>query len=67
MADVLRDTQISVESLETDSDPQMRNSQIVVEALVRLTISGRIHQLSVEILSQELEQGGNPPGLTIIT
>ena len=65
MADVLRDTQIVVESLETDSDPQMRDTQVVLEVLMRATISGNIHQLSVEVLSQEVT-GGNP-GLTIIT
>ena len=53
MADILRDSQITVETLETSSDPQMRNSQVAVEVL--LTDGDpqmRNSQVSIEVLEK---------------
>jgi hypothetical protein len=53
MADILRDSQITVEVLLTDGDPQMRNSQVAVEVL--LTDGDpqmRNSQVSIEVLEK---------------
>ncbi|GAF84557.1 unnamed protein product [marine sediment metagenome] len=61
----VRNTQVVIEALMTDADPNTRNTQVVVELLVAAYGYASIHQVAVEILSQEPQ--GNPPQSMIIT
>jgi hypothetical protein len=62
----VRDTQIVVETLETNANPNTRNTQVVVETLeTNANPNMRNSQVVVEALIKI--GGGNPPLINIIT